>query len=48
VSPMCPVQTVTHVSGRSNVELTEIVLSLKVSECMSLLSHFYPNGVENR
>jgi hypothetical protein len=31
-----------------NVEVTEIFLSLKESECTSLLSQFYPNGVENR
>ena len=30
------------------VEVTEIFLSLKNGECMSLLSQFYPNGVENR
>ena len=40
---MCPVRSVTYVSGRSQnyVEVTEIFLS-------SLLSQFYPNGVENR
>ena len=47
---MCPVQTVTHVSGRSEstFEVTEIFLSLKESECTVSLSQFYPNGVENR
>ena len=47
---MCPVRSVTYVSGRSQnyVEVTEISLSLKDGEGMSLLSQFYPNGVENR